>query len=307
MSDPAAVPIHVDRLTCRYGEFTAVDDVTFTVERGEIYALLGTNGAGKTTTLEALEGHRVPSSGSVRVLAASPTDRARVRPRMGVILQESGFAAELTAEESVDLVGAISGRTDDSARLLDRVGLAGKRRTRVAQLSGGERRRLDFATAIYGSPELVFLDEPTTALDPAARDRLWDVVTQLRDTGTTILMTTHYLEEAERYADRIGLMHAGRLQHEGTLAELVAAFPAHIEFRAQTGDRALPGPFERNDTDRFSAQTRSPQEDMLRLLRWAEAEGVGLDGLRCTPSSLTEIFRGLDRQPGSVTREEARR
>jgi len=302
MSDPAAVPIHVDRLTCRYGEFTAVDDLTFTVERGEIYALLGTNGAGKTTTLEALEGHRIPTSGSVRVLAASPTDRGRVRPRMGVMLQESGFAAELTAEESVDLIGAISGRMDDSARLLDRVGLAGKRRTRVAQLSGGERRRLDFATAIYGSPELVFLDEPTTALDPAARDHLWEVVMQLREAGTTILMTTHYLEEAEQYADRIGLMHAGRLEHEGSLAELVAAFPAHIEFRADPGSRELPGSFERHGADLFSLQTRSPQEDLLRLLRWAEAEGVGLGGLRCTPSSLTEIFRGLERHPEPVVR-----
>ena len=156
--------IEVQNLTSRYGAFTAVDDLSFHVNPGELYALLGTNGAGKTTTLETIEGHRSPSNGTVSVFGGSPDDRTSTRPRVGMMLQESGFAGDLTVEETVGLVGRLSGRTDDTARLLERVDLTRKSTVRVAQLSGGEKRRLDFATAIYGTPELVFLDEPTAAL-----------------------------------------------------------------------------------------------------------------------------------------------
>src|SRR6185312_7777942 len=180
------------------GAYTAVQGLGLTVRRGELYALLGTNGAGKTTTLEVLEGHRVPTSGQVSVLDGDPSDRRRVRPRMGIMLQESGLAAELTVRESVALAGAVSGRHDEVDAVLDRVGLAAKKQTRVAQLSGGEKRRVDFAMAVWGTPELIFLDEPTTGLDPASRAAVWAVVDALRACGTTFLLTTHYLEEAEQ-------------------------------------------------------------------------------------------------------------
>jgi ABC-2 type transport system ATP-binding protein len=212
------------------GAHTAVRGLELTVRRGELYALLGTNGAGKTTTLEVLEGHRVPTSGRVRVLSGDPADRRGVRPRMGIMLQDSGLAAELTVRESVALAGAISGRRDEVDGVLERVGLTPKKGTRVAQLSGGEKRRVDFAMAIWGAPELIFLDEPTTGLDPTSRDALWTVVDELRAAGTTFLLTTHYLEEAEKRADRIGLMHAGTLRREGTVADLTANSVATVRF-----------------------------------------------------------------------------
>ncbi len=175
--------IDVDRLTVTYGDFRAVSELSFQVERGEFYALLGTNGAGKTSTLEVVEGHRDPTSGSVRVFGRDPGDRRAVRPRMGIMLQESGFSPDLTVRETVRLVGALSRRADDVDRVLGVVDLTRKAATRVSQLSGGEKRRLDFATAVYGTPELVVLDEPTTGLDIQSRDDLWRAVDRMRDGG----------------------------------------------------------------------------------------------------------------------------
>lgn len=270
----------------------AVDAVTLGVRRGELYALLGTNGAGKTTTLEMLEGHRRPTTGSIRVLDGDPADRRRIRPRVGVMLQDSGVPADLTTAETLALGGRISGRDDDVDAVLATVELTAKASTRVAQLSGGEKRRLDFAIAVWGSPELVFLDEPTTGLDPAARDRLWDVVGDLRERGCTIVLTTHYLEEAERSADRIGLMHDGRLVREGTVAQLVADAPARIRFVAPA-DVELPLAVTRLDGRTSVIETDDLQRDLTVLLRWADRDGHRLDDLSATPSGLDEVFRRL--------------
>ncbi len=275
-----------------YGTFEAVRGVDLTVRRGEVYALLGTNGAGKTTTLETLEGHRRPTGGTVSVFGGDPDDRRRIRPRMGVMLQDSGFVPDLTAAETVRLTGAISGRTDDVARVLDAAQLGGKADTRVEQLSGGEKRRLDFASAIFGSPDLLFLDEPTTGLDPTAREGLWDVVRTLRDNGTTVLLTTHYLEEAERHADRIGLMHGGRIQREGTLAELVAGEVAHISFVAPAGVE-LPLAVASTENGLVTIDSDDPQRDLWRLLQWADAGGHTLERLQVTASSLDDLFRSI--------------
>jgi ABC-2 type transport system ATP-binding protein len=275
-----------------HGEFAAVRGVNLSVEKGELYALLGTNGAGKTTTLETLEGHRRPSAGSVRVFGGDPTDRARIRPRMGVMLQEAGFAGDLTVAESVALTGAISGRDDSPGRVLDAVGLSSKSDVRVAQLSGGEKRRLDFASAIWGTPELLFLDEPTTGLDPSARDALWAVARGLREQGVTIILTTHYLEEAQDNADRIGLMHQGVLQREGTLAELVRDEVSRITFVAPGGlDLPLTPTSTENGT--VTIETKELQRDLTALLVWADRESVRLDRLSATGSSLADVFRGL--------------
>ncbi|MCU1404765.1 MAG: transporter ATP-binding protein [Glaciihabitans sp.] len=275
------------------GEFPAVKELSLTVRRGELYALLGTNGAGKTTTLETIEGHRAPSAGTVTVFGGSPTDRRTVRPRVGIMLQETGYAADLTCHETLNLVGALSGRSDDADRILGKVALQGKRDTRVGQLSGGERRRLDFGSAIWGSPELLFLDEPTTGLDPTARDVLWEVVAELRRGGCTIILTTHYLEEAEKHADRIGLMHKGVLATEGTLAELVAGHPSHITFVTPEA-AALPLP---GDTvgNRTVIETSNMQGDLHTLLVWAAEKNVTLEQLTATSSSLDDVFRTLTR------------
>ena len=293
--DGSDVVISTSGLTCRYGDFTAVGGVDLTVRRGELYALLGTNGAGKTTTLEVLEGHRVADGGAVEVLGGDPTDRSRTRRRLGMMLQDSGLAPELTVRESVLLTGAISGRDDDVDRVLGLVGIDHKARSRVAQLSGGERRRVDFAAAVWGTPELVFLDEPTTGLDPAARDALWDVVTELREAGVTFVLTTHYLEEAADNADRIGLMHAGTIRREGTVADLTAGSTTSIRFVAPGPLDELPLRVARTENDLVVVETDSPQRDLTRLMTWAAEADRRLERLTVHQSGLDEVFRELSR------------
>ncbi len=285
--------IDVENLNLRYGDFQAVRDLSFQVRQGELYALLGTNGAGKTSTLEIIEGHRTATSGTVRVFGQSPGDRRAVRPRMGIMLQESGFSPDLTVRESVTLIGTLSGRADDPARVLDVVDLTRKAGTLVSQLSGGEKRRLDFATAVYGSPELVFLDEPTTGLDIQSRDALWNAVDRLREDGSTIVLTTHYLEEAQQRADRIGLMHRGTLHREGTVAELTRTLPSVISFTGFPGPlEAAPLPLQESD-GKLVAETFTLQKDLHTLLDWARDNGLDLDGLEAGPTRLDDVFRAI--------------
>ncbi|WP_409493056.1 ABC transporter ATP-binding protein [Amycolatopsis sp. cmx-11-12] len=286
--------IDVDRLNLKYGDFHAVKDLSFQVGRGEFYALLGTNGAGKTSTLETLEGHRTPTSGTVRVLGKSPRDRAAVRPKMGIMLQESGFAPDLTVKESIRLIGALTQRTDRLERVLGVVDLTRKATTKVSQLSGGEKRRLDFATAVYGSPELVFLDEPTTGLDIQSRDALWDAVDKLREDGSTIVLTTHYLEEAQQRADRIGLMHRGTFHQEGTVAELTRTLPAVIRFSLPPSAPALPLQGKREHDGKFVIETFGLQKDLHTLLRWAQDNAIELRDLEAGPTRLDDVFRAID-------------
>ena len=285
----------------------AVRDVDLAVRRGEIYALLGTNGAGKTTTLEVLEGHRAATSGTIRVLGGDPADRRRVRPRLGIMLQDSGLAAELSVRESVALAGAVSGRRDDVDKLLDRVGISHRSRTRVAQLSGGEKRRVDFAMAVWGGPELVFLDEPTTGLDPAARDALWTVVDELKADGVTFLLTTHYLEEAEKHADRVGLMHAGSIRRQGTLADLTEGGLSTIRFVPPGALDDIPIPLAGTQNGLAVIETTDAQRDVAALLAWAAGHGHPLRRLTVRESGLDDIFRALGHEaPGhEVPRHEA--
>lgn len=289
----AASPvIDVEHLSVTYGDFEAVRDVSFQVRPGELYALLGTNGAGKTSTLEVVEGHRRATGGTVRIFGADPRDRRTVRARTGIMLQESGFSPDLTVRESAALIGELSGRSDDVDRVLAVAGLSGRAGTLVAQLSGGEKRRLDFATAVYGGPELVILDEPTTGLDIQSRDALWGAVDRLRDEGATVVLTTHYLEEAQQRADRIGLMHRGSLHREGTVAELTRTLPSVISFVLPPGAPEPPTVGTLNGA--FHIETFHLQEDLRRLLTWAHDHGVELRELRAGPTSLDDVFRALD-------------
>jgi len=293
--------IEVEGLNVTYGDFPAVKDLSFQVQPGELYALLGTNGAGKTSALEVIEGHRPASSGRVRVFGQSPTDRAATRPRMGIMLQESGFSADLTVAESLRLIGRLSGRSDRVDRVLGVVDLTRKADTRVAQLSGGERRRLDFATALYGRPELIILDEPTTGLDIQSRDALWEAVDQLREQGSTIVLTTHYLEEAQQYADRVGLMHQGTLRSQGTVSELTRALPAAIEFSLPQGAPAPPIPFATRDGGAVLIETFELQRDLKHLLDWAEVNMLELSGLSAAPTRLDDVFRDIGTTPVPAT------
>ncbi|MCL7377674.1 ABC transporter ATP-binding protein [Streptomyces sp. 35G-GA-8] len=285
--------IDVDRLSVTYGGFQAVKQLSFQVERGEFYALLGTNGAGKTSTLEIIGGHRAATSGTVRVFGHRPSDRRAVRPRMGIMLQESGFSPDLTVKESVRLIGKLTRRTDRVERVLDIVDLMHKADTKVSQLSGGEKRRLDFATAVYGAPELIFLDEPTTGLDIQSRDGLWDAVDKLREDGSTIVLTTHYLEEAQQRADRIGIMHKGVFQREGTVSELTRTLPGAVRFALPAGAPELPLRATRGSDGMFLVETFSLQKDLSTLLHWAESHAVQLRELQAGPTRLDDVFRAI--------------
>ena len=219
MSDSA---IEVDGLRKLYGDTVAVDGLDLTVRRGEIFALLGPNGAGKTTTIEILEGYRRRDGGRVSVLGVDPAVVSgrgttaepavrRWRERVGIVLQGTGEFDELTVDEVVGHFARFYPHPDDPAAVIDRVGLSGKAGARTHTLSGGQKRRLDVALGIIGRPELLFLDEPTTGFDPEARRDFWALIRSLAATGTTIVLTTHYLEEAEALADRVGVITAGRL------------------------------------------------------------------------------------------------
>ncbi len=220
-SDDAAIRVAGLRKT--YGPLVAVDGISFEVARGEVFGLLGPNGAGKTTTVEVLEGLRVPDAGSVTVLGIDAVRRSdELRARIGVSLQTAALYPKLTVAELLDLFRAFypSGRSTDG--LIDLMDLGEKRSTRTQDLSGGQRQRLSVALALVNDPELVFLDEPTTGMDPAARRALWDVVLGLREQGRTVLLTTHYMEEAEILCDRLAIMDHGRILESGTVEELVS-------------------------------------------------------------------------------------
>lgn len=211
------------------------------------------------------------------------------------MLQESGFSADLTSMETLKLIGGLTRREDEPSRVLDVVGLTHKAETRVSALSGGEKRRLDFATAIYGSPELIFLDEPTTGLDVQSRDDLWDSVDRLREDGATIMLTTHYLEEAQQRADRIGLMHEGTFRMEGTVAELTQTLPGTITFTLSQDAPALPLEATRNVNGKYLIETHGLQQDLYTLLNWAQINGTELKELDAGPTRLDDVFRSISR------------
>lgn len=241
--------IEVEDLRKAYGDVQAVDGVSFHIERGEVFALLGPNGAGKTTLVEIIEGHRTADSGTVRVLGHDPARRERaLRERIGIVLQEAGFDDDATVVELVRLHRGLYPRRLDADGVIELVGLTEKRSARVRTLSGGQRRRLDLALGLVGAPEVLFLDEPTVGFDPEARRQAWSIVRDLRDAGTTVLLTTHYLDEAQHLADRVAVVVAGRLVALGTPADLashgrstVVAFRLTATDAAAAVDGAPPG------------------------------------------------------------------
>ncbi|MGA4840958.1 ABC transporter ATP-binding protein [Streptomyces sp. G45] len=287
------------------GGFEAVRGISFTVPRGELFALLGTNGAGKTSTVELLEGLAAPAGGRVRVLGHDPyTERTTVRPRIGVMLQEGGFPSELTVSETVRMWAGCTSGARPVGEALDAVGLGKRGGVRVKQLSGGEKRRLDLAMALIGDPEVLFLDEPTTGLDAEGRRETWDLVRTLREQGTTVLLTTHYLEEAEQLADRLAILHEGRIATTGRVADVVATQPSHISFELPDGyhvgdlpplpELGVTGHELRGRTLRL--RTGELQRAATALLVWAERSRVELRGLDVRAASLEEAFLRIARE-----------
>lgn len=307
-TSPDDVIVDARGLCFDYGDFRAVDEVDLQLRRGEIHALLGTNGAGKTTTLELLQGYRHRSDGDLHVLGVDPAASPEVlRGRTGVMLQEAGLFVEISPRATVELWQSLSSRVDEVDRVLEVVDLTHRADLPIQALSGGERRRLDLALAIWGSPELIVLDEPTTGLDPASRQTLWQTVRDLQADGTSILLTTHYLEEVESLADRVAIMDAGRVAIAGSLDEVLRSRPARvtadIDPSTQPGWLGFPPPgvevacrpVQRPDGPRSALTVTSDdhQRALLWLLRAAEESGVSLGRLRASPASLEEVFLGL--------------
>ena len=292
------------------GGFEAVRGITFSVRRGEVFALLGTNGAGKTSTVELLEGLAAPSGGRVRVLGHDPyAERAAVRPRTGVMLQEGGFPSELTVAETARMWAGCTSGARPVPEALALVGLEKRSAVRVKQLSGGERRRLDLALALLGEPEVLFLDEPTTGLDAEGRQDTWELVRALRDGGTTVLLTTHYLEEAEGLADRLAILSEGRIAVTGTPAEVTAGRPSRISFELPSGYFVgdLPPLGELRVVGHEVAgrvvrlETHELQRAATGLLVWAERARIELRRLEVRSASLEEAFLGIAREQQEVT------
>nr|WP_239341329.1 ABC transporter ATP-binding protein [Frankia sp. CiP3] len=283
----------------RVGVLEAVRGIDFTVAHGEVFALLGPNGAGKTSTLEVLEGYRVAAAGEVRVLGYDPADRATaldLRRRIGIVLQDIAVDPYLTVAETVErrrFYYPDPRRTDE---VLTLVGLTEKAKVRVAKLSGGQQRRLDLALGIVGRPRLLFLDEPTTGFDPSARRGAWDLVRSLRDLGTTILLTTHYMEEAQQLADRVAVMAAGRIVAEGPPDSLGGrdTAAAHITFTAPPGVRAADLPMAATVTgEQVLIETGEPTRTLHVLTGWAVDRGYELPGLAVTRPTLEDVYLQL--------------
>ncbi|MET9217443.1 ABC transporter ATP-binding protein [Streptomyces sp. NPDC003300] len=288
-----------------YSGFEAVRGVDISVGRGELFALLGTNGAGKTSTLEILEGQAPASAGTVRVLGADPyRERAAVRPRIGVMLQEGGFPTELTVAETVDMWAGCTSGARPVAEALELTRLEQRRGVRVKQLSGGERRRLDLTLALLGRPEVLFLDEPTTGLDAQSRHDTWELIGELKRQGTTVLLTTHYLEEAEQLADRLAIMHAGRIASTGRVADVVAERPARITFELPWGRfpadlpplRSIGVTAHEVTGQKMRLETRDLQHTTTELLCWARDQGVELTSLDVRSASLEEAFMDIAKE-----------
>jgi ABC-2 type transport system ATP-binding protein len=292
--------VHVRGLRKSYGPLEAVAGVDLTIARGEVFGLLGPNGAGKTTIVEILEGQRFRSAGDVEVLGFEPAHRERAfRERIGIVPQDAGIDQALTVREVVALYSAAYPHPRPVDAVIELVGLEEKRDARVQTLSGGQRRRLDLAVGIAGDPELVFLDEPTTGFDPSARRRAWELVDRLRSHRTTILLTTHYMEEAQRLADRVAVIRSGRIVAEGapeTLAgrELRTALVTFRRPHDVPDDLPLPaGVGWEQSNGRISFRTATPTRDLRPLIEWAYRHDHELEGLTITRPSLEDVYLEL--------------
>jgi ABC-2 type transport system ATP-binding protein len=279
LSDPV---ISISGLRMSYGATEAVRGIDLEVARGEVFAFLGPNGAGKTTTVEILEGYRKRSGGEVTVLGEDPQRAGRDwRERIGIVLQSGRLDPYLTVRESLDLYAGYFREPLSTADVIALIGLEGKADERTGRLSGGQQRRLDVGMALVGDPELLFLDEPTTGFDPSARRHAWDVIAGLRDLGKTVFLTTHYMDEAQRLADRVTIIAAGRIVARGTPQDLGERESGETTIRYRQNGREV------------VLQTATPVQTLHELTAKALADGEELDGLEVTRPSLEDVYLEL--------------
>jgi ABC-2 type transport system ATP-binding protein len=297
--------IVVDQLHKSYGDVRAVDGLSFEVAEGEVYGLLGHNGAGKSTTVEILEGHRNATTGDVSVMGLNPVASGReLRDRIGIVLQSSQVETDLTVREALRFYGSCYRRRRNIDDVIEMVGLAEKADDRIGTLSGGQKRRIDLGLGIIGTPEVLFLDEPTTGFDPVARRQSWELVRRLCDGGATVLLTTHYLDEAEYLADRVGVLAGGRMVAEGTPDELMSTVPdATISFDLPPGlspaDLFVPASAE-VDRGCVSILTAAPTAVLAPIVTAAADRGVELMNLSVRRPSLEDVFLRLGEDGGEV-------
>jgi ABC-2 type transport system ATP-binding protein len=273
--------IVVSELRKSYGRTEALRSVSFEVAEGEVFGLLGPNGAGKTTTVEILEGYRARDGGDATVLGHDPGAAPKeLRERIGVVLQQSDLSPLLTVRETHQLFAGYYAHSRDVDEVIELVGLGEKRDARVKTLSGGQKRRLDLGLALVGNPELVFLDEPTTGFDPAARRAAWDMIRALRSLGTTILLTTHYLDEAQQLADRVAVLRNGEIVRQGAPAELI-------------GDSGVTEIHYRRDGELVVVETTDPTRALNELTAEALADGCDLEQLEVRRPTLEDVYLEL--------------
>ena len=292
--------VRVDKIRKQYGRTVAVDDVSFETREGEIFGLIGPNGAGKTTTLECVEGLRRPDAGSISVLGLDPArSRNKLQGRIGVQLQEAQLQKRIKVWEAVDLWATLYRRPVDAARLLDQLGLADKRGAWFMTLSGGQKQRLFIALALINDPELVFLDELTTGLDPQARRAIWDLVRGIRDRGKTVVLTTHLMEEAERLCDRVAIIDHGRIVDIDTPAALVARHCPERTVVLATDDpsaeeafRAMP---QVDAVSRDGTQTtiRGRGDLVTRVIQCVSERRIQVNDFRTVTPTLEDVFLRL--------------
>jgi ABC-2 type transport system ATP-binding protein len=306
------VAVTVHDLRKAYGALKAVDGVSLEISRGEVFALLGPNGAGKTTTVEILEGYRHRDEGQVTVLGFDPErQRAALKPHIGIVLQSTGVERFLTVAETLAMYADFYPHPRKPEEVIDLVGLAAKRDARVTTLSGGQQRRLDVGVALVGDPDLLFLDEPTTGFDPSARREAWHVVKSLAELGKTVLLTTHYMDEAQFLADRVAVISAGRIVAQGPPSSLAGRdqASARVNFRLAPG-AILPSDLQGGPVSdgRIELVAENLTTTLHRLTSWAVERGIELEDLQVVRPTLEDIYLELtgvppDRSPGGTTTE----
>lgn len=294
--------VEVRNLTKRYDNLVAVNDVSFNIEKGEIFGLLGPNGAGKTTTVEMIEGLRKPDGGAIQVCGIEVSKRLdSVKEIIGVQLQSTTIYDKLRVGEAIDIFGGYYKRSLPTTEILDKVSLSDKRGSFVEALSGGQKQRLAFALAMVNDPEILFLDEPTTGLDPQARRNVWDIIERLKERGKTIVLTTHYMEEAERLCDRVGIMDLGRIIALDTPKDLIAKqnLESAVELVTHDGSageilQKLPQvnkiTYEGNT---FIVHTREASSVLIELVRMSEGNGLNLENISVRKATLEDVFLEL--------------